>query len=71
LSQTMYAQRAWVLTGKTSSSVPLREEERAFLLNVSRGIELPYTVTMTKRKRTQEEKENLSCLLNKIGPSPW
>jgi len=71
LSQMMYGQRAWVPTGKTSSSAPLREEELAFLLSASQGIELPYTVTMTKRKRMQQERENLSCLLNKIGPSPW
>lgn len=67
----MLDQQVWGRVGKIFNSVPLRPEEQAFLLNASQGIELPYTVTISKQKQTRLKKENLSLLLSKIGPSPW
>lgn len=65
----MSDQQVWAQVAKTSSSVQLRQEELAFLLNASQGIELPYTASMSKRKQTALLKEKQCALLNRIGPA--
>ena len=60
----------WEPVAKTSYSRQQQEADAQFLWNVSQGIELPYTATMNKRKRTQEAKESQLSLLSKIEPSP-
>lgn len=65
----MSDQQVWAQVAKTSSSVPLRQEELGFLWNASQGIELPYTASMSKRKQTLLLKEKQLSLLNRIGPA--
>ena len=65
----MYDQSVWVREDKTSCSRQQQEADAQFLWNVSQGIELPYTDTMSKRKRMLKEKESLSFLLSKIEPA--
>ena len=64
-------QQVWAQVAKTSSSRQWRHDDWVLVSNASQGIELPYTASMNKRKRTAHPAEKLSSLLNKIGPSPW
>jgi len=65
----MYDQSVWERKGKTSYSRQQLEEDARFLWNVSQGIELQFTDTMSKRKQMLRDKKNLLSLLNKIGPA--
>ena len=67
----MSDQLVWERKEKTSSFPKMSVNDWAFLWNASQGIELPYMDSMSKRKQTLKDKERLSFLLNKIGPSPW
>ena len=65
----MYDQSVWVREEKISYSRQQQDEDARFLWSVSRGIELQYTDTTSKRKQMRKDKESLSYLLNKIEPA--
>ena len=67
----MSDQSAWEQQEKISSLARQRDRDLAFLWNVSQGIELPYTVTLRKRNKTRQQRENQLLLLSKIEAAPW